>query len=232
MNVSCLFTYVPLYSTYQEISDHLKVEASPPLKKKPRKVSVVFEDKESEALFRQICGSKLRNYVHCANTDSLGGGQLKNLAGMSKALLELQDMIFVPDSDMAKTWTKPPKNLLALPGDKRPETLIYRHLFSMQDSDPFWREVGTTYTRQFAVTSKGGDSLRKGDDKQWVKNWYKGQSRYWGRGNQKVFKSWVKAHKTECLKFCKKFVKLLKGRYRGEVSKDVINRVLVEFKGS
>jgi predicted ATPase len=218
------------FSSFQEISDHLKVEATPPAKKKPRKVSLVFEDDEGMFLFKQICGSKLRNYVFCANTASLGGGNLKNLAEMSKALPELQNVLFVPDGDMAKIWTKPPKNLLALPGDKRPETLVYRHLFSMKESEPFWRKVGTTYTRQFAVTSKEGASLGKGDDKEWVKKWYNGQSQYWGRGNQKVFKSWVQAHKTECMEFCKKFIKLVKGRYRGEVPKDVIERTLAVFK--
>jgi len=220
------------FSTYQEISDHLKVESTPPPTIKPRKVSVVFEDKEGEFLFRQVCGSKLRNYVRCANTTSMGGGNLKNLADMSKSLLELQDMIFVPDGDMATTWTSPPKNLLALPGGKRPETLVYQYLFSMENSDPFWRDIGSTYTRQFAITSKGGTSLKKGDDKKWVKKWYKEQSQYWGLGNQKVFKSWVKAHKSECLEFCKKFVQLLKGRYRGVVPEDVISRVLAEFKDS
>lgn len=216
-------------STYQEISDLLKVESTPPPTRKPRKVSVVFEDKEGESLFKQICGSKLRNYVSCANTASLGAGQLKNLADMSKSLPLLQDMIFVPDGDMAKTWTNQPRNLLALPGGKRPETLVYQHLYNMKDADPFW---GSTYTRQFAITSKGGYSLRKGDSRDWVKKWYKKQSRHWGRGNQKVFKSWGYSHKSECLKFCKKFVKLLKGRYKGDIPQDVIDRVLAEFKDS
>jgi len=218
--------------TYQEISNHLKVEATPPAKKKPRKVSVVFEDDEGMFLFKQICGSKLRNYISCANTASLGAGQLKNLADMSKSLAELQDMIFVPDGDMANAWTNPPKNLLALPGGKRPETLVYRHLFLVRDSNPFWKKCGNAYTRQFAITKQGGDSMEKGEDKEWVKKWYKEQSCYWGRGNHKIFKSWIDAHKTECLRFCEKFIKLLNGRYRGKIPKDVINKVLVEFKDS
>ena len=220
------------FSTYQEISDHLKVEATPPPTRRPRKVSVVFEDNEGMFLFNQICGSKLSRYITRANTASLGGGHLKNLAAMSKSLPELQDMIFVPDADMAKTLASPPKNLLALPGDKRPETLVYRHLFSMKDSDPFWKNCGNTYTKQFAITKQGGDSLEKGDDKEWVKKWYNGQSQYWRRGNQKVFKSWVQAHKTECMKLCKKFIKLLKGRFKGDVPKDVIDRTFAVFKES
>jgi hypothetical protein len=220
------------YSTFQDISDHLKVESTPPSKKNPRKVSVVFEDKEGEFLFKQICSSKLRKYVSCANTTSLGAGQLKNLADMSNSLPALQDMIFVPDGDMAKTWTKPPQNLLPLPGDKRPETLVYQHLFKMKDADPFWETIGKTYTRQVAITSQGGTSITKGDDKIWVKNWYKGQSQFWGRGNQKVFKSWIQTHKSDCLDFCEKFLKLLKKLYKGELPMDEINKTLAKFKNS
>lgn len=218
------------FSTYQEISDRLKVEATPPAKKKPRKVSVVFEDNEGMFMFNQICGSKLSRYITRANTASLSGGRLKNLADMSKSLPELLDMIFVPDGDMAKTWARPPKNLLALPGDKRPETLVYQRLYSMKDSDPFWKNCGTTYTKQFALTRQGGTSPEKGENKEWVKKWYKEQGQYWGKGNQKVFKSWVQAHKTECLQFCKKFVKLMRRRYKGEIPKGVIDRTLAEFK--
>lgn len=220
------------FSTYQEISDHLKVQATPPSNTRPRKVSVVFEDKEGQYLFRQICGSKLVHYIKIGDITSFGAGDLKNLGVLSAKLPELSDVILVPDGDMANEWRNPPKNLLALPGGKRPETLIYRHLFSMNDSDPFWKTVGTTYTRQFAITSQGGTSLEKGNDKGWVKSWYKEQSPYWGYGNQKVFKSLVKANKKKYLEFCRKFVRLLKGRYRGEIPKNVINRVLAEFKES
>lgn len=220
------------FATYQEISDHLKVEATPPSTKHPRKVSVVFEDKAGQYLFRQICGSKLSHYISVGNTTSFGAGDLKNLGVLSAKLPELSDVILVPDGDMANEWPNPPKNLLALPGGERPETLAYRYLFSMKDSDPFWKSVSTTYTRQVAITARGGTSIREGDDKAWVKDWYKKQSEYWGYSNKTVFKSWVKAHKKECLEFYRKFVKLLKGRYRGEIPKNVIDRVSAELKDS
>lgn len=219
------------FSTYQEICDHLRVEVTS-LRKNPDKVSVVFEDDDGRFLFQQICGSKLRNYIACANTSSLGAGQLKNLADMSKKLPVLQSAIFIPDGDMAKKWSKPTPNLLALPGGERPETLVYKHLFLMKDSNPFWKQCATTYTKQFALTSKGGTSLKKGDDKKWVKGWYKEQTQFWGRGNQKAFKSWVQVHKKECLDFCKKFIKLLRARYRGDIPQNVIDNVFEQFQVS
>jgi len=221
-----------LFSTYQEISDHLKVESTPPSTKKPRKVSVILEDKAGELFFKQICGSKLRNYISVGNTTSFGAGDLKNLGILSEKLPALQDVILVPDGDMAKTWTNPPKNLLALPGGKRPETLAYRHLYSMNSSDSFWRSISSTYTRQYAITSKEGKFLQTGDNKDWVKKWYTDQSKHWGRGNQKMFKSWVQANKVDCLNFCKKFISLLRGRYKGKIPKDVITRTFAEFKDS
>lgn len=109
------------FESYQEISDDLKVDSTPPPSRRVRKVSVVFEDKEGEFLFNQICGSKLSRYISRANTSSLGAGQLKNLANMPTSLPDLKDLIFIPDGDMAETWANPPKNLLALPGGKRAE---------------------------------------------------------------------------------------------------------------
>jgi hypothetical protein len=80
------------------------------------------------------------------------------------------------------------------------------------------------------LTRTGGTTLEKGDDKEWVKGWYSQQSAYWGRGNQKVFKSWVQSHKPECLDFCKKFVKLLKARYKGKIPEEVIPKAIGQFE--
>jgi len=220
------------FTSYEDISDHLKVDATPPPTRGPKKVSVVFEDKEGQYLFWQICGSKLRNYISVGNTTSFGAGDLKNLGVLSAKLPELRDVILVPDGDMAKTWSNPPKNLVTLPGGERPETLAYRHLFSMPASAPFWGRPSAAYTRQFAIISKGGTAPDTGGDKNWVKDWYSRQSQYWGRGDAKVFKSWIASHKSECLEFCKKFLKLLKGRYKGEIPKDVIERALAPLKGT
>ena len=86
----------------------MKVESTPPSTRKPRKVSVILEDKEGQLLFKQICGSKLRNYISVGNTTSCGAGDLKNLGILAKKLPVLEDVILVPDGDMANTWTNPP----------------------------------------------------------------------------------------------------------------------------
>ena len=220
------------FSSFQEIRDHLKVESTITEKKKPGKVSVLFEDEEARLLFQQICGSKLRNFIHCANTTTIGGGQLKNAAQMSKAIPEMRDLILIPDGDMSDKWKKEHlNNLLPLPGGERPETLAYKHLYNMSDSDPFWKKCSSTYTRQVAITKVGGVSEKVGDDKEWVKKWYKGQCAHWGKGKHRVFKSWVHGHRRECLAFWEKFYKLLRERYSGEIPQHLLDGVAAVFDG-
>ena len=216
-----------VFDNYQKLSDHLNVKATPPSKNKPNKVSVVLEDKEAKYLFKQICGSKLNSYVRIFENSSFGAGDLKNLANLSKKLPDLQNIIFIPDGDMARTWKNPPGSLLPLPGLLRPETLVFRLLFNMKEADPFWV---TPYTRQYAITSKEGISLEKGDDKKWVKSWYDNQSSHWGRANQKVFKAWTRANKEDCLAFCEKFIALLKGRYKGDIPQELIDKIRAQFE--
>lgn len=217
------------FETFEEISNHLKVEVPLP-KKNPQRVSVVFEDQEGEFLFKQICGQKLRNYIKCANSKSIGAGQLKNIGEMSRSLPELKDLILVTDGDMASTWQNPPQSLIIMPGDARPETLVYRDLYRRKESDPLWKIIGKTYRRQFAIISQEGTTLEKGDNKDWVKSWYANQRQYWGRGNAKVFNAWVAANKSDCFAFTKNFIKLLRARYKGEIPKDVIDRALAPLK--
>ena len=210
------------FNTYQDICDHLRVESTPPIQKKYQRVSILFEDERGKQFFNQVCGSKLCKFISVVNASSFGAGHLKNLADLSRKLPELENVIFVPDGDMAKEWERKPKNLIVLPGDKRPETLVFGHLFNMKENDPFWEG---TYTKQFAITSKGGSALEKGNDKDWVKRWFDEQSAYWGRGNNKVFKSWVQCNKKESLSFFNNFIKLLKGKYKGEIPKEVIEKI-------
>jgi hypothetical protein len=219
------------FTKFEDIAAHLRVEAPSLPAKKPKKVSVIFEDKEGQFLFQQICGSKLRSYVAVGNATSFGAGDLKNLGMLATKLPTLQDVILITDGDMANTWSIAPKNLLILPGKARPETLAYRHLFSMPANDPFWGKP-ITYTKQVAITAPGGTTFTTGDDKAWVKDWYKKQSTHWGKGNERLFKSWVESHKEECLDFCNRFLKLLKARYTGEIPKDIIKKVLGSFKNN
>jgi hypothetical protein len=219
------------FNTFKDICDHLKVQTTPAPITKPRKVTVICEDEECERMLAALCGNKLRNYMSCRNTKSIGAGQLENVHNMSRSVPELQDIVLLADGDMSIRWKKHARrNLTCLPGNQRPETLIYRHLFHMTDSDPFWRKCAPTYTRQVAMTAPGCHSIQYGDDKERVKRWYQAQSMYWGRGQKLAFESWKQANKAECLAFCQMFVKLIRGKYRGEIPKRVIDRIHAQYK--
>jgi len=218
------------FQTYGEMCDHMKVQTTLPPAKRHRRVSVVFEDKEGECFFHQICGTKLKNFIACNNAGTFGAGQLKNLGDMSKKLTELQSVVFVADGDMEKTWKRPPRSLVCLPGGERPETVIYKHLFNMRALDPFWKKCASTYSRQEAITKTGGNSIEKGNDKEWVKNWYRTQQKYWGRRCGHVFKSWAEAHKKECLEFCRKVVKVLNRVSSGGIPREVIEKLYKQYE--
>jgi predicted ATPase len=218
------------FDSYEQIRDHLHLESTPLIKRRTRKVSVIFEDEVGKAMFHQICGSKLRNYITVKDLNSIGAGDMKRFASLSKSIPVLSDVIFVVDGDMINEWRKPPRNLITLPGYARPETLIFRHLYNMTESNPFWKSVNTTYSRRVAITKYRPKSIEKGDEKQWVKTWYQKQSRYWGRENKKVFKSWVQDNKGECLDFCNKFIRLLKNKFNGDIPPETIERAVSPLK--
>ena len=99
----------------------------------------------------------------------------------------------------------------------------------MRESDPFW-QLPTGYRRQFAITREKGRTLEQGENKAWVKEWYRRQSKHWGRAQERMFKSWIQAHKPECLVFCKTFLKLLNGRYKTGIPKSVVDRIVAQFE--
>jgi len=219
------------FSNFDDLADHLKVEATLPSREKPRKVPVALEDDVGEEFFNHICGSKLNRFITRGNVSSLGAGRLKNLADYSRIIPLLKEVVFITDGDMAKEWQRKPENLIALPGGKSPEMLIFQHLSSLRESDPFWESIGASYTKQFAITDEVGSSVDRIHDTAWVKSWYQRQRPYWGDRKNAALKSWIHANPEECLRFCKKFIKLLRGRYRGEVPESLIEKVYAQYGG-
>lgn len=221
--------------TYEEVAAQLKSELLDPRKAKPQKVSVVFEDDVAKAMYSEICGKKLSPFVKTTSTASTSAGLMKSMANLSrKGIRELQSVIFVADGDMKREWSqksKVPTNVIFLPGDSRPETLIYRELFSRSESDSFWKKPNTSYTKRAALTSKGGRTIEKGDDKNWVKNWFQEQKPFWGREGNRAFKAWVKSNPELCLEFCRSFIKLLRTKYKGgKIPPELVRKIYEQYK--
>lgn len=218
------------FSSFSEVRDHLKVKSTPLQRTRRPKVSVLFEDEETKFLFHEICGASMRNYIREVYKGSMGAGYLKTLGDITPKVPALADVVMVLDGDMRSQFKSPPTNLVFLPGSHRPETMIYRHLYQMTDTDPFWKSCGPTYSRQEAILSKGGTSLSKGDEKKWVKNWFQNQSVYWGKQNKIAYSSWVQANKADCLLFAKEFAKRARQRYKGSIPRGITDKIYAKFR--
>ncbi len=222
------------FTTWKEIKDNLNVEATPASKKNIKKISIFFEDSVGKNMFFGIVGNRLNKYLNLVEMKSFDAGSLKNLAVLSAKVPELKNVIFIPDGDVKKEL-KAHKNILFLPGESRPETLIYNNLKDTEDSNTFWKKCNSksnSYTRQFAIIRKGPPpkpSTSK-EAKNWYKNWYKKQSPFWGRMNNIAYNKWAIDNKGECKEFCRKFFKILKKVSSEQIPKSLFAKILKKYE--
>jgi predicted ATPase len=181
------------YTTIEEIKDDLNVEATPVPRKKTKKVSIFFEDSVGKNMFFGIVGNSLSKYLNCVERENFDAGSLKNLAVLAVKVPELWNVIFIPDGDIKKQFEHSiHKNVLFLPGESRPETVIYENLKDTEDDDPFWKKCNAkykNYNRQFAITKEGPppEPSTSGDAKKCYKQWYKKQRPFWGQMENIVY---------------------------------------------
>lgn len=105
------------FDNYEDMSADLMLDPDPPAKRVSRLISIVLEDETARNMFHHICGASLRNYISVKTANSISGGDLKNIGVLTKKLPELKEVILIADGDMGNKWSKPPENLLILPGD-------------------------------------------------------------------------------------------------------------------
>lgn len=217
------------FSTFEEIENNLKIQAQPRLRKKSNKVSLIFEDKVGKSMFFAIIGNTLNKYFHRVDMDSLDAGTLANLASLATRVPELEKVILIPDGDVKK-HTKESKNIVFLPGDTRPETLLHECLKNLTDADPFWLKcLATGYTRQVAIVKPGKVPSDFQEAKKWYKKWYKEQSKFWGRSNIIAFLKWADSNKDLCKLFCQDFFKALKRVSPEAIPKEKTKNILERY---
>ncbi len=206
------------FTTFEEIEHNLKVTATSTKRKPVRKVSIFFEDSEGRNMFFGIIEKNLNRYLNCVETKSLDAGSLKNLAALSKKVPELRNVVFIPDGDVEEDFQsliKNNRNILFLPGQDRPETLLYNNLKTTEDNHDFWgkcKSVHHSYTKQFAITKYGSapTSSSSEEAKKWYKNWYKDQRPFWGRKDKIVWEKWANNNKDACDNFRQQFLRILR----------------------
>jgi len=227
------------FKSYEEIKDNLNVEATPAPKKNIKKVSIFFEDAVGRNMFFGIVGNSFSKYLNRVEMKSLDAGSLKNLAVLAVKVPELKDVIFIPDGDIKKQLEfkghEIHRNTLFLPGESRPETLIYNNLKDTEDSNTFWEKCkakSNSYTHQFAITKNKAPATpsTSKEAKKWYKKWYEKQSPFWGYMNKIVYNKWASDNKDECKEFCQKFFKIFKKVSPEQIPKSLFTKILAKYE--
>ena len=193
-----------------------------------------FEDSVGKNMFFGIVGNSLNKYLNRVEMKSFDAGSLKNLAALSTKVPELKNVIFIPDGDVKKEF-KAHKNILFLPGESRPETLIYNNLKGTEDGNTFWEKCNSkfdSYSRQFAIIKEGTPPKPRTSKKakKWYKKWYKKQSPFWGRMDNIAYKKWANDNKGDCKDFCQKFFKILKRVLQAQIPKSLFAKILKKYE--
>jgi len=218
------------FSTYKAIEDNLKIEAEPIIKKRTGRASLIFEDDVGNNMFWGIMGKGLDRYCSRFVMTSLGAGTLKNLATFAAKVPEFGEIILIPDGDVREQF-KPSRNLAFLPGEERPETLLYKCLKNLSESDAFWTKCPSRgYTKQVAFKRfRKKIPTNQNEAKDYCKSWYNEQSKHWGPSKKIAFEKWADCNKELCKQFCKEFFKILK-RVHPSVPKTTIKKMEEKFK--
>jgi len=216
------------YATYKAIENDLKIEAEPIIKKRSGRVSLIFEDGVGNDMFWGIMGKRLDRYCSRFVMSSLGAGTLKNLAAFAAEVPEFGEIILIPDGDVRAQF-KASRNLVFLPGDELPETLLYKCFKNLSESDAFWtKSPSRGYTKQVAFKSYRKLPTSKSEAKDYCKKWYNEQSRHWGPSRKIAFEKWAECNKVLCRQFSKEFFKILK-RIHPSVPKEIKQRIIEKY---
>jgi len=166
--------------------------------------SYIFcEDNEAALWIKNILGTKITKKLQFIQ-DAFGSNDLVTIA--NKKIPILKNSIFVLDGDQNKSLKRNrcPRVLL-LPGDSRPEDVFYNFLRNLKGNDSFWGGTGG-YTQQVCFRDQPTISI----DRKIMKNWFKAQSIYWGRGCSKLFNRWKKDNAVLVKNFKAEFEETLK----------------------
>lgn len=185
----------------QDKSKLLEVLASlnhtvvPPQKQK--KVNIYFEDEEARIFFRNLTNYKpIRKKCNIQKVN-LGGSFYKTL--IKNKFPEFKKSVIVLDGDMRNEFKgKQKPKVVFLPGNQRPENIIFEFLDSLPADDVFWGEIGG-YTRQVFINNKPANT----ESRDVMKTWFNNEKKYWGKGALTLFKRWKQLNSKEEEKFVK-----------------------------
>lgn len=161
-----------------------------------KKITVYCEDVEAQAIFNALIPAKLKKHI-CIAKEPLGCDNLKSLA--NRGVKEFTNNIIVLDGD---TRLPRHKNFMILPGNQRPENLLFDYLKNLPEENEIWDAFGEGgYTKQFCF--KNYNQL---NDRDSAKNWFGSQRPYWGRNLSRVMKPWKRDNQNLVNMFIDNFI--------------------------
>ncbi|MDE2001099.1 MAG: AAA family ATPase [Patescibacteria group bacterium] len=157
---------------------------------KNKKIMVLCEDDEAVFVAKGISNSKIKKQLEFKKV-TLGCANYKQL--LERGILF--DKLVVLDGD-AKSEIDNYKNLVFLPGAKRPENMIMDFLDTIPATDDFWKSENR-YTKQMFLARKEPEI----SDRKKMKNWFNRERTCWGWGGKRLFDNWKIDNKQESERF-------------------------------
>lgn len=172
-----------LNPTYEYVYNKIKNQTSQEDKIKKRKF--ICEDEVAKYWIKNlILGTELKSQME-VEEGPFSDGSIVKMAESKHSLFK--DVGFILDGDIRKKFAnkKDPPKTVFLPGEARPETVLYEFVKSLSDTDSIWDDA-KNFTKQTCFGSYQESS--KGSHKRWFQD--DTNKRFFGRGYAKLLKRW------------------------------------------
>ena len=172
------------------------------------RISVFTEDDVAQSFVKSLLNGGYKKQL-LFNTCSIGAESYLELLRVK--LKPISESILILDGDknkdnvLRKIKQYKGKYVLFLPGEVCPEEMFYKFLYSLDETDPFWDMELGKYDKKKCFANYP-TLIDRGASSQQYKNWFKEQSRFWGRGNSKLYNYWKIVNNNEYNNFLADFV--------------------------
>lgn len=188
----------------KDIENNLNVEAG--RKSSGIKIKVYCEDGEGLSFVKALLPSRIKKSIDFVTGIDLSWTIYKTL--YEKRVPEFHNNVIVLDGDVKKAdtgWKRYPKNknIVMLPTEMAPEKILYEFLYGLEQDNPFWDNSMSGYSRDVCFR----DNPNHLDNIDEIKEWYKTQKDFAGRGYARFINAWKKEHLTEVDDFIYSFVR-------------------------
>ena len=192
----------------RKIKHDLYLEINTPVV--PLKVRVYSEDPEARLISKHLLSADLQSHLLFVD-QNFGHKDLSNLAKYAERVIELQSLkqcIFLVDGDVNYPALK--NNIISLPGEQRPENIIYSFLDTLDEADPLWNKLGYGDKAAFRLRMVSPDNL---SDRSKMKHWFckSLEEGCWGPNDgQILFAEWKKRNNLLVRKFANEVRRAIK----------------------